>query len=485
MINRLRKRVIALTMIAVFIVLLIIMGIVNAANYVSTNNSVDELLDMLEENGGTFAAFGKHDHGAGPGGQMMGPKGDNGYADQAVDSDGVRTGMTKETPYETRFFSVTLEDETKELTRMDTSRIAAVTKDEALEMAIAASESGKTSSYVKTSDSSYDSVYKYRAVKLNQGSDDAIGSTMYIFVDVTKNIDSVKRFLLISLLVSVGGLVAIGAFVIALSPMMIKPIAESYEKQKKFITNAGHELKTPLAVIKSCNEVVELENGESKWTNAISQQVDRLTNLTGQLVALSKMDESADAFGEFEKTDVDLSAVLIETLSPFFLVAKNKGLNLNCEIEGKEIGESITKGSIFDGTEMAGNKIPLDSEYPSVTVHGNKASLTELISILIDNAMKYTSDNGNIKFTLSKSGNKVTLTEENTADGLEKGNMNILFDRFYRGDQSHTRSDADGSDEPGGYGIGLSMAQAIVNAHGGKITAESPDGTTLKFTATF
>ena len=453
MIEKLRKRVVALTMIAVFIVLLILMGIVNTANYISTNNSIDQLLDLLEENGGTFAIFDgpKHDGKFGnqneQGGQIKPPpipggQDDSSTPDNSKDDfkhDGLHPGMTEETPYETRFFSVTLDDETEEMLYLDTARIAAVSEVNAVELAQSAAKSGKTSSYIKRGNS----IYKYRAV---EGTTE--GSTLYIFVAATRQLDSNRQFLLISLLVSLGGLIAIAILVNVLSPTMIRPIAESYEKQKKFITNAGHELKTPMAVIKSCNEVVEMENGSSKWTKAIGEQVDRLTELTGQLVALAKMDEN-----EIMMEEVDFSKLLTDTLEPFSLIAHQRGI---------EFSSSIT---------------------PEIKIKGNTSSLTELINILADNAIKYCAhdetNQGYIKFNLSKSGNKIILSEENSAENLAKGNQNQFFDRFYRGDQSHSKATGEG------YGIGLSMAQSIVNAHKGTISAESPDGNRLIITAKF
>lgn len=429
MIKKLRRRVVALTMIAVFVVLLLLMGIVNLANYIITDKSVDNLLDLLEENGGNFPMFGKHD-GAPP----------MDHKDDMDDFDGnMKPGMSKETPYETRYFSVTL-DQDQNLVYMDTTRVAAVSTDQALELARSVSGKSKDSAY--TSQSKI--VYKYRKVDLEDG------NTMYIFLNASKEFHSAENVLLISTLVSLAGFIAIGILVIALSPTMIKPIAESYDKQKKFITNAGHELKTPLAVIKSCNEVAELEGGESKWTSAITEQVDRMSDLIGSLVSLAKMDEAQEVSDQLPKESLNLSTLLEETLEPFKLVAQQKDLGFDYEIAS-----------------------------PNINIQGNKNALVELINILADNAIKYCSEKGNILFTLSQKGSKIILTEKNPADDLEPGNQNILFDRFYQGDLSHNK------DSGGGFGIGLSMAQSIVIAHGGTITAESPTGKEIIFTATF
>ena len=249
--------------------------------------------------------------------------------------------------------------------------------------------------------------------------------------------------------------------------MMVRPIAESYEKQKKFITNASHELKTPMAVIKSCNEVSAMQNGETKWSKAIGEQVDRLTVLTNRLVALSKMDEAADygldVTGEnINKEKIAFDALVFDGIKPFKLIAQQKNIPFSYSTENP--GQSIS-------------------------LVGDKAYLSELVNILADNAIKYCAPGGSIKFKLSQSGNKVILTEENTSEGLTPGNQNILFDRFYRGDQSHSKTENDKVDSStydsstsgGGFGIGLSMAEAIVTAHGGVISAESPDGERIIF----
>lgn len=490
MIKKLRKRVIALTMAAVLLVLLILMSIVNIFNYVSTDRNISRLLNLLDENGGTFKMFEKDDWDGGhPQGPMDQGDGWNGNEPQDIlhgkgKKDDLSPGMTKETPYETRFFSVSLDDKTRSLITVDTSRIAAVDSQQATELAQEAASSKSKSAYIR-----YENfLYKYKAVPQDNG------STLYIFVDATRSMDSVTDFLLISLLVSLCGLMAIGALVIALSPMMIKPIAESYEKQKTFITNAGHELKTPLAVIKSCNEVSELESGGSKWTRAISEQVDKMTELTGKLVALSKMDEAAELLSDFPMEKLNLSDLLVSKLETFYLLAQQKGLNLTCKIGG----ENIDLGAVASADSAAGSINTLDAgmgagvnadsptsnSYPAIEVNGNRAALEELISILADNAIKYTSSNGDIVFSLNKSGNKVVLTEENPSTGLSKGKQAAFFDRFYRGDQSHSGKGANSGEKIEGYGIGLSMAQAVVTAHGGSITADSPDGERLIITTT-
>lgn len=429
MINKLRYRVITYTIISVALVLFILMGIINIANYIDKDRHADAILSYLAENDGEFPMHGGH----GPKGSEQGNTESNTNNQSELkkaDKKDKRPfdDMTEETPFETRFFSVNLKEDGT-IKSINTGKIAAVSSDMAATMASKAAASGKSTGY--------DGNYKFIARDLD-------GEKQYIFLDCTRDMAAVKSFLKISILISALGLIAISLLVILLSPRMIKPIAESYAKQKEFITNAGHELKTPMAVIGSCTEVIEMQSGENKWTSGIKEQVKRLTDLTNHMVALAKMDEGTS---DLPMEDLDFSKLVDDVLEGFSLEAEHKNIPFEKIIE--------------DG----------------ITIRGNETLLNELISILADNALKYATDVTPIKFSLYKKGNKVQLVEENSADGLSAGSQNRLFDRFYRGDASH-------SSETPGSGIGLSMAQSIVEAHGGTITADSPDGERIIITTT-
>ena len=448
MISKLRRRVIIYTVAAVALVLAILLGIINTVNYVDKDRQADEILYYLAENGGDFPDYekrGSRGDGPPPNGEMSYDyydiygdddeednddddyDGDDLFDDDPFDDDKLLPrNMTEETPFETRFFSVTVKDDGT-IETINTGKIAAVSSSEAADMVNSASAKGKTTGY--------DGNYKYLIHEQD-------GRTLYVFVDRTRDLETVRSFLLISLLVYALGLIAIAILVIILSPKMIRPIAESYSKQKEFITNAGHELKTPLSVIESCTEVIEMQSGESKWTTGIKDQVSKLSDLTSHMVALAKMDEEAD----LAKEQLDLSKLVSETLD---------GFSLKAEFENRVIEKKIDEG---------------------IVIEGNAALLKELVSILADNALKYGREDKPITFTLTRKGKKVILSEENHADGLHQGSLNKFFDRFYRGDTSHN------SDKPGS-GIGLSMARSIAEAHGGSITAESPDGERIVITA--
>ena len=456
MIKKLRRNFIIVTMISVIAVLAVIVSVMNIANFINSDSEADALLSLLADNNGSFGMLDRQQPQVSDVPPSK-PRSDDDTDDDDADDDdtddddsrepgkpdeddrnryihrenerfGMRNMFTAETPYETRFFTVLLKSDGT-AGRIDTGKIAAVSTDDALEIAKELMDSGITSGY-------YRGVYKFRAQKTIEG-------TLYIFVDRSRALRSVRDFMLISLLVSLGAAAAIFILVYIFSGVVTKPIAESYEKQKRFITNAGHELKTPLAVINSCTEVIELENGESKWTNGITNQTERLASLTNDLVALARMDEGSSRLNIEE---FDVTEAINDILEPFSLMAEQKGLSFTADIR---------KG---------------------LTFKGDRASTERLCSIMADNALKYTPDGGYVRFTLTGKGKHITLSSENTAEGIEKGSHPELFDRFHRGDASHN------SDIPG-YGIGLSMAQSIAAAHGGRIDAVSKDGKSLTITA--
>ncbi len=440
MVNKLRKRVILYTVASVVLVLALLMGIINAVNYMDKDRNADEILNYLAENGGDFPGDMRPMPREGSIPAEMDGSADESYIDDEdwsddeepyddddlhedgmFDEDPFMHGrMTEETPFETRFFSVTLKEDGT-VKEINTGKIAAVSSSEAAEMANRAKASGKTTGY--------DGNYKYVIRNVS-------GEELYIFLDCTRDLESVKSFLKISILVSLLGAMAISLLVVLLSPRMIRPIAESYAKQKEFITNAGHELKTPMTVIGSCTEVIEMQSGESKWTAGIKEQVKKLTDLTNHMVALAKMDEGT---ADFSMEELDLSGLVNKAL---------EGFSLEAEHQNREFIKDVEEG---------------------ISINGNPALLTELVSILADNALKYGTPDKPIRFSLSRKGKKVILSEENHAEGLTQGNLDRLFDRFYRGDTSH-------NSETPGSGIGLSMARSIAEAHGGTISAESPDG---------
>ena len=184
-----------------------------------------------------------------------------------------------------------------------------------------------------------------------------------------------------------------------------------------------------------------MESGESKWTGNIHKQVNRLNGLIGNLISLTKLEESDD----LDRLEFSLS----DTLDDCVMDVKDYALSLD-----KNIVTDIEKDISFKGDEKL---------------------IRQVIGILLDNAIKYAREKSDINVKLTKQNKKIVFTVENEADNLEIKNYNILFERFYRADSSR-------NSKTGGYGIGLSIAQSIVLKHKGKISADSFDGERIVFT---
>lgn len=407
MINKLRRRFIVTAMCSVFAVLTVIMSTIGVLTFRKIGNDADRITQLLIENEGRF------------------PKRDGKPGMPEFFS----PGMSAETPYETRFFTVLL-DENNGISEVNTGSIAAVTTAKAGDYAYEIARSGKTRGYK--------GVYRYGVAEKD-------GRKLIVFVDCSRGLSNFDSFCLMSALVCIGGMVSVLILVLIFSRIAVKPIAETYAKQKQFITDAGHEIKTPLTIIDANTEVIELESGETEWTRSIKTQVERLSALTSNLIDLSRMDERGAAP---VMLDFSLSDAVNEALADFEMLIKSNEKTLTVSIED---------GISFTGDEKA---------------------IRRLISLLTDNAIKYSSEHANINVTLLKRGRQIELRFENPVEKIDKGNLDMLFERFYRADSSR-------NSESGGYGIGLSVAKAIVEAHKGAIKASSPDGKSIIISATF
>lgn len=424
MFKKLRIKFIALSMASLLIVLLLIMGTINIMNHRHVVQQADETLALLAENGGSFTME-----------PPMKPEGEGAPFEQDAEAaqrfDKAHKGFSAETPYESRYFSVLL-DESGSALSVDTGRIAAVDSLTAVQYAQQVYESGKTQGFLDD--------YRY----LVSAED---GGTRVIFLDCGRSLDNFQSFLFASAGVSLLGFLAVGALIVAFSGRIVRPVAESYEKQKRFITDAGHEIKTPLAIINADAEVLEMDLGEdNEWLQDIRKQTQRLAGLTNDLVYLSRMEEAQKSV---EHIDFSISDVVAEQAQSFRALAKT---------QGKTFTEDIT---------------------PLLTLCGDEKAVRQLTSILLDNAVKYSPEGGEIRLKLEKQGRSLALSVYNDANvPVPRDSMTKLFDRFYRTDPSR-------SSETGGHGIGLSIAKAIVTAHRGKITAATEDEKSLTITATF
>lgn len=408
MIKTLQRKFITTAMIAISILILVLLGAINVIYYWTSDRQADRLLNMLSENEGM------------PSPEMNPPgRGKPGFLNQPIDED---TAMSA------RYFLVRLNLE-GEIKDTDISRIASVTEDEAKEYALEASKSsgeeGKTGQF------------RYKKTVSRDGR----GSTI-LFLDISSQTQSILFVLMISIVIGVLGWGCMLLLVIVLSKKAILPIAKNMEKQKQFVTDAGHEIKTPLAIILANTDAMELHNGENKWSHNIREQTVRLSGLMQNLLSLAKMDEDGV---KLPASDITVSSLVEEILYSFKEPAGQKGAAVEAIIQ------------------------------PDIIIHANKENIVRLITILLDNAVKYINDGGTIRITLDKHEKSVFLRVENTCDSLPEGEPEKLFDRFYRGDSARTQ-------KSGGYGIGLSVARSIVEAEKGSISAAYKDRNTIIFT---
>ncbi len=418
MLKKLRIKFIVVTMVATALVLIVIIGGINVNNYVKITKDADRTLEILADNDGQFPM---RDDVQPPTGEGDG---------QNPQEKPVPDGMSPETPFETRYFTVTLNAQYEQVA-VDTDRIVAIDQSKALEYATKLASKGKIKGFVDD--------YRYVAKNLDDG------NIMYIFIDCGRELDTVNQFLLASCLISFAGFLVVFVLVVIFSKVVMKPVAETYKKQKQFITDANHELKTPLTVINASCEMLEYEDGANEWTTSIKEQVAKLTELTNKLVFLSRMDEESK---RATMTDFCISEVVEDAIKPYYAVAESKGKKFDAKVE------------------------------KNVSFKGDTSMIKQLIELLLDNAIKYSDEEGNIEIELSENGKNKKITVSNTTDGVPQGNLDVLFERFYRLESSR-------NSETGGHGIGLSVAKAIVDLHKGKISATSPDGKTIIFTIVF
>lgn len=546
MLKKLRRKFIAIAMLSVSIVLIAIVGTINIANYISTNEALNARLKLIAGNGGTFPDLleqknmgvesnktdsindennKKNAESTNTGTESTNTDTENANTDTSgstaddsinkgtptlkeppsgrtdvqppedmkqadlkddnlkendlkendlkendfKENDLKRHGISPESQFDTRYFTVTINSK-GEVENIDTSKIASVSSENAAEYAKKLWKSGKKGD----GKSGFAESCKYLTV-------DEDGSTMYIFLSCQRELSTIKTYILASVGISVFGLVVVFIMIYFFSGKILKPVSESYEKQKRFITDASHEIKTPLTIIDANTEVIEMMEGENEWTSSTRKQVARLTSLTEKLVFLSRMDEEAT---KLEMLEFSLSDAILDTAEPFKAIARTKGKKLTID---------VTDGILYTGDEK---------------------TIRQLVSILLDNAMKYSGcsnvsfEKGNInkknlnktnlnkttqtqndcvttinpapeiEISLKPSGRNRIITVWNTVDetaNIKKGRQDMLFERFYRTDTSH-------NSKTGGFGIGLSAAYAIVKAHKGKITAESKEGRSIKFT---
>ena len=426
MINKLRSRFIRIATLSVAAVMLLLTLILNVANYISVDGDLRGTLTLICENRGTIPLPQKPET---PDSQTppTPPDGADSTGDITPPEEppyGRGGRFTAETPYSTRYF-VLFYDEDGTLTSADLKNIASVTESDTAEYLAAAVQHGQ----------GFGRCGSYRFLVSS-----ADGGYMAIFLDSYQSLRTMRTVLIWSLAADAGCTLLVLVLVVLLSRRAIDPVVRSAEKQKQFITDASHELKTPITVIATSLKVLEMEVGQQKWIDKARAQTEKLKELVNSLVTLSRMDEENSPL---QMADFPISDAVAETAESFRQVAESRG----CPLE-----LSVT---------------------PGLTYHGDQYAVRQLVSILLDNAIKYGTPAIPITLTLEKTRKGVTIK---VANGCENGgeiDTSRLFDRFYRADPARTA---------GGFGIGLSIARGIAEGHHGAISAKV-ENDVITFTA--
>lgn len=421
-VTALRRKFMIVAIAALVAALLLIFAALNIWNHMLATERVDSVISVLYENDGVFPEEWK----------LKEPRYKRGTFE-----------ATSETPFETRYLAATF-DTTRSLTSLDTTHVAELDEQEAAEVIGHMLDGVANAGY-------YDR-YRFRVFTEQDG------SGMIIAVDCFQQLQSSHTLLLISAAIMGATVTITGLFIVPLSKRFVDPYVRNLERQKRFVTDASHELKTPIAIISANTDLIEATEGESSWTRSTRAQTARLNKLTGELIELARTDEPIE---RALREDVDLASIVRREVEDFLPLAEASDKTLTCTIDTFE--GAATRASVADGLEGISAREVGKAE-PRIIVSGSPEELDRLVSVLVDNAVKYCDDNGSICVHLEQRKREIVLTVTNPCASLTTQDTRRIFDRFYRADASRSRS-------TGGNGIGLSIAQGIVSRHEGSIRA--------------
>ena len=387
MIKKLRKKFILLSMLSVFAVLFVTISAINIANYVIIQNQTQEVLKEIIKQG--TDDFGPTPTNEKPGVDLR----QEHYFVVSFEGD----GSIKKTNNIHMF--IMSEEECNALARKVYNK--------------------------QISGGKYDTLRYSSSLKED-------GLTYVGFVDIKEKMDSFNNFLLLSSLISLGAFGVLFVLIFLGSKIVFKPAEEAYKKQKRFITNASHELKTPLTIISADIDLIEMDNGKNEWSTSIRDQVTRLNEMTNQLVTISKLEE--DDKNRFPFADFSINEVSNKAIDAFSSSYKKEGIKFSHNITG------------------------------NITMFGNKYLIDELIYIFLDNSLKYTGgENKSSYFVISQtSKDKIEFRFSNTLDKNDEVDAKQILERFYRSPSTKKE----------GSGVGLSVAQEIVKLHKGKLEVD-------------
>jgi len=267
------------------------------------------------------------------------------------------------------------------------------------------------------------------------------GNYTVVFLYCSDELQSVRLLFWTTMIVGLLSILTVFLLVVFFSKKAVRPVAESIERQRQFITDASHEIKTPLGILSANNDVLALEYGENEWIVSSRRQAERLAGLVNSMVTLSRLDEEKP---RLEQIEFSLSDAVLDTVADFEGPAETQRKKLTSEVQ------------------------------PDIKVWADEGAIRQLLAILLDNALKYSNNDGEIRVTLLKRKKTAVLEVFNTCEPLNTENLERFFDRFFRADSARSAKS--------GYGIGLSIAKAITEAHEGTISVHSEDGKSIRFT---
>jgi signal transduction histidine kinase len=386
-------------MFSILFVLTATLAAINISNFIAINNSADRNIQLVLERG--------LDDGPG----------------EISDPESVEESLPPDETLMHENYFVVVFDENSEIVESNYIHIFSMTNEECETMA------KEILGYKRHSGRRHDLKYK----KVKEGN-----NTKVAVIDLYQHLNQARISVWGSLIVGVAAYLVILALILISSRLVIRPSEISYEKQKEFITNASHELKTPLTIISTDVEIIEMDHGQSEWTQSIKDQVSNLTQMTNQLVTSARLEE--DSASSYPMEEFNVTEVIEESIEAFAASLKNKNLSLNTKLE------------------------------KDVKLNGNKYLINELLYIFFDNALKYCGENGDVEVSLKRNKGKVEICFANTLPEGNKVEVDKLFDRFYR----------DPNSKVSGTGIGLAISKQIVELHKGRIEAIQ-DGNKIKF----
>ena len=395
MIKKIKRRFILLSMLPLLLVMVTVVTMMNVVNYLALVNDADELLGVIS---------------------LDLPLDDAGDVNHF---DGVPRDTSKRLR-DSRFYTVKF-THSGDVESINIENYQSVGTDAAIENARVALTRGDKGFYNNCR-------YSVSATDTGMRVD---------FIDTSHQINSIRTFIVISSSVCAFAYAIVVLVVLILANRIIRPFAENYEKQKRFITDAGHELKTPVTIISANADLMEMELGENEYIEEVKTQVSNMKELISALVYLAKMEEEEKSGIRIE---LPLSEIVEETASSFAASAQLRGLELKL---------SVT---------------------PMLSMYGEDKSIRTLISLLVDNAVKYAVEGTTVEVKLLRQSRYVILTVSNATDvDFDREKLTLIFERFWRNDKSRNSA-------RGGHGIGLSVARAITENHDGKIMAMCEDG---------